>query len=76
MFFRGSRDTNKVFRERFFSQFRKCETETFKGTQRLFPPKCIEKSFWAIQSTLRSLEMHSKERYKVCTYLFGHPRKA
>ena len=27
------------------------------GTQRRFPPKYIENTFWAIQSTLKSLEM-------------------
>ena len=37
-----------------------------RGTQRRFPPKRIEKSLHAIQSTFRSLEMYSKERYKIC----------
>ena len=37
-----------------------------RGTQRWFPPKCIENTFQAIQSTFRSLEMHSKRRYKIC----------
>ena len=37
-----------------------------RGTQRWFPPKCIENTFWAIQSTFRSLEMHAKWRYKIC----------
>ena len=60
MLFRGSRDTNKVFREGFFPSF---------GSVKRKPSR-------AIQSTLRSLEMHSKERYEVCVYLFGHPRKA
>ena len=32
-----------------------------RGTQRRFLPKCT-----AFQSTLRSLEMHSKWRYKIC----------
>ena len=37
-----------------------------KGTQRRFPPTYIENTFQAIQSTFRSLEMHSKRRYKIC----------
>ena len=37
-----------------------------QGHQRRFPPKCIEKSFKAIQSAFRSLEMRSKQRYKIC----------
>ena len=37
-----------------------------RGTQRRFPRKRIEKSFHAIQSTFRSLEMYSKQRYKIC----------
>ena len=32
------------------------------GTQRQFSPKCFEKSFYTIQSILRSLEMYSKWR--------------
>ena len=35
-------------------------------SERRFPPKCIENTFQAIQSTFRSLEMHSKRRYKIC----------
>ena len=31
-----------------------------------FPPKYTENTFQAIQSTFRSLEMHSEERYKIC----------
>ena len=31
----------------------------------------IKNTFYAIQSTFRSLEIHSKWHYK---YLFGHPR--
>ena len=38
----------------------------FRGTQRRFPPKCIENTFQAIQSTFSSLEMHSKWCYKIC----------
>ena len=38
----------------------------FGGTERLFPPKCIENTFKAIRSTFRSLEMHSRRRYKIC----------
>ena len=48
------------------------------GTQPRFPPEntcieCIENTLQVIQSTFRSLEMHSKRRYKIL-YLFGHPR--
>ena len=37
-----------------------------RGTQRWFPPKYIENTFKAIQSTLCYLEMHSKRSYKNC----------
>ena len=37
-----------------------------RGTQPRFPPKRIEKSSQVIQSPFRSLEMHSKRRYKIC----------
>ena len=33
------------------------------------PPKCIENTFSLIQSTFKSLEMHSKRRYKSCICL-------
>ena len=33
-----------------------------RGTQRWFPRKCIEDTFWANQSTFRCLEMQSKRR--------------
>ena len=36
------------------------------GTQQRFPPKCIENTFSLIHSTFKSLEMHSKWRYKSC----------
>ena len=36
------------------------------GTQLLFPPNYIGKTFQAIQSTFTSLEMHFKLRYKIC----------
>ena len=39
----------------------------FRGTQPPFPPKYIKNTFKAIQSTFRSLVMHSKGRYKICT---------
>ena len=44
-----------------------------KGTQRRFPPKYIENTFKVIQSTFRSLEMHSKRRYKIgiCSVILG-----
>ena len=35
-------------------------------SQQRFPPKYIGIVFYAIQSTLRYLEMHSKGRYKIC----------
>ena len=37
-----------------------------RGTQRGFPHKNIENTFWVIQSTCRSLEMHSKRCFKIC----------
>ena len=42
------------------------DTEFLRGTQRRFPPKCIENTFQAIQSTFSSLEMHFKRCYKIC----------
>ena len=41
----------------------------YRGTQRPFPHQCIDNTFWAIQSTFRCLEMHSKRRYKICICL-------
>ena len=38
----------------------------YRGTQQRFPPKYIENTFSAIQSTFRSLEMHSKRSFKIC----------
>ena len=40
-----------------------CSQRTHRGTQRRFPPKCIENT--AIQSTFRSLQMHSKPRQEI-----------
>ena len=40
----------------------------FRGTQQWFPPKYIENTFKAIQSTFRSPEMHFKRRYKICIW--------
>ena len=37
-----------------------------KGTQRRFPPKYIEITLIPIYRSFRSLEMHSKRRYKIC----------
>ena len=38
-----------------------------RSTEQWFPPKIPrENIFWAIQSTVKSLEMHSKWRYKIC----------
>ena len=34
----------------------------YRGTQRRFPPKYVENTFCAVQSTFRSLEKHSKRR--------------
>ena len=44
-----------------------------QGTQRRFPHKHFEISFKVIQSTFRSLEMHSKECYKIyiCSVILG-----
>ena len=39
------------------------EKRILQGTQRRFPQKY---TFQAIQSTCRSLEVHSKRRYKIC----------
>ena len=44
-----------------------------RGTQRRFPPKYIENTSSAIQSTHWSLEMHSKSGTMKFVYLFGHP---
>ena len=41
--------------------------QTNRGTQRQFPSKYVENTFQAIQSTFRSLEMHSKQHYKSLT---------
>ena len=43
------------------------------GTQRRFPPKYIENTFLAIQSTFKSLEMYSEWRYKkcICSVILG-----
>ena len=45
-----------------------------RGTQRRFPPKRIKNTFWAIQSTIRSLEMLSKRRFEIyiCSVILGH----
>ena len=37
------------------------------GTKPRFPPKCIENTFSLIQSTFKSLEMHSTRHYKSCS---------
>ena len=46
---------------------------SIRGTQRRFPSKYVENTFQAIQSTFRSLEMHSKRRYKtfICSVILG-----
>ena len=41
------------------------KSRLIRGTQRWFPPKYIENTFYVIQSTFRCLEMHSKCRYKI-----------
>ena len=40
----------------------------FRSIRRRFPPKYIENTFKAIPSSFRSLEMHSKRRYKTCIW--------
>ena len=47
-----------------------------RGTQPRFPPKCVENTFSLIQSTFKSLEMHSKRRYKscICSVVLGQPQ--
>ena len=40
----------------------------YRGTERRFPSKYIENTFPAIQSTFRSLEMHSKRSFKICIF--------
>ena len=44
-----------------------------RGTQRRFHPKCIQNTFWATQSTFRSVEMLSKRRYEIyiCSVILG-----
>ena len=44
-----------------------------RGTQRWFLPKCIENTFQGIQRAFRSLEMHFKQRYKICIRLQNSP---
>ena len=43
------------------------------GTQQRSPPKYIENTFLAIQSTFKSLEMYSEWRYKkcICSVILG-----
>ena len=50
-----------------YSQTCTCSINTGRSTQGRFPPKYIGVVFLAIHSTLTSLEMHSKGRYKNCT---------
>ena len=57
-----------------FSVFVMVSLKKIRGTQRRFPPKYIENTFWAIQGTFRCLEMDSKRRYDLNLYMFGHPR--
>ena len=67
--------TGRVSRRSCVTKFIKIQTEGTatelketlnRGTQRWFPPKYIENTFQAIQSTFRYLEMHSKRCYKTC----------
>ena len=46
---------------------------SIRGTERRFPPKYIENTFQAVQSTFRSLQMHFKRRCKVwnCSVILG-----
>ena len=41
-----------------------------RSNQRRVPPKFIKNTIEAIQRTFRSLEMHSKRRYKICICSF------
>ena len=41
-------------------------TRNFRNTQRSIHPKYIEKTFYPIQSTFRSLEINFKRLYKIC----------
>ena len=41
-----------------------------RGTQRWFPPKIIESTFQAIQTTFRSEEIHFKRHHKICICSF------
>ena len=41
-------------------------SQSKQGHPTTVPPKYIEKTFYAIQSNFRSVEMHSKRRYKIC----------
>ena len=49
-----------------------------RGTQRRFPPKYIENTLKAIQSTYTSLEKHSNRRCKIwtCSVIIGQGNKA
>ena len=40
--------------------------EGVRSTQRRFRSRYVENTFSAIQGTFRSIEMHSKRRYKFC----------
>ena len=50
-----------------------CDVGVVRGTQRRFPPKCIENNFYAIQSIFTPLEMLSKGRYniRICSVILG-----
>ena len=42
----------------------------YKSTQRLLLVNALNSLFYAIPCTFRCLEMHSKQRYKICICLF------
>ena len=66
---RSARMLNVHFRLTYIAQKRPCFESSlinYRGAQRRFPPKYTENTFWAIQSTFTSLEMHSERRYKIC----------
>ena len=52
---------------------RNCQPNSSQGNPTTVPPKCIENTFQATQSTFRSLEIHSNRRYKIliCLVILG-----
>ena len=53
----------------------KIQKEEISGAPNdVFLSNALKTLFQTIQSTLRPLQMHSKQPYKIYLYLFGHPR--